>query len=117
MIEPRLAAHVRIEALKRLTMAAGGFATVIARGDPVSGAILIARTVRGTDNALLESLTGLDGRTVWQEVWSDESEALARKGSFAEYVERRRARDTDLWIIELDVASRAQFNAIIDEAS
>ncbi len=117
MIEPRLAAHVRIEALKRLTAAAGGFATIIARGDPVSGAILIARTVRGQDNALLESFLGFDGKADWQEVWAEESAQGTAKGSMAEYVERRRARDTDLWIIELDVASRAQFNAIIAQAS
>jgi hypothetical protein len=108
---------MRIEALKRLTTAAGGFATVIARGDPVSGAILIARTVRGRDNALFELFRGLDGEADWQEVWTDESDTVARKGSMAEYVERRRLRDTDLWIIELDVASRAQFNAIMGQTS
>lgn len=112
MIEPRLAANVRIEALKRLSAAAGAFATIIARGDPVSGAILIARTVRGRDNALLESFMGMDEKTDWQEVWTEDSEAVSRKGSMADYVERRRSRDADLWIIELDVASRAQFDAI-----
>ncbi|MCH2237444.1 MAG: hypothetical protein A2792_13835 [Sphingomonadales bacterium RIFCSPHIGHO2_01_FULL_65_20] len=117
MIEPRLATHVRIEALKRLTAASGGFATIIAKGDPVSGAILIARTVRGQDNALFELFRGLDGQAEWQEVWSDDSGSLARKGSMAEYVERRRLRDADLWIIELDVASRAQFNAIMGQTS
>ncbi|PXW76385.1 hypothetical protein C7451_105158 [Blastomonas natatoria] len=113
MIEPRLAANVRIEALKRLSAASGAFATLIARGDPVSGAILIARTMRGQDNALFEMFRGMDGKTDWQEVWSDDSEAIARKGSMADYIERRRSRDADLWIIELDVASRAQFDAII----
>lgn len=113
MIEPRLATHVRIEALKRLTAAAGGFATIIAKGDPVSGAILIARTVRGQDNALFELFRRFDDQAEWQEVWSEDSGSLARKGSMAEYAERRRLRDADLWIIELDVASRAQFDAIM----
>lgn len=117
MIEPRLAAQLRIEALKRLTAAAGGFATIIARGDPVSGAILIARTVRGQDEALFESFRGLDGKPDWQEVWTADSGTVARKGSMAEYIERRRSRDADLWIIELDIASRAQFDAIMGQMS
>lgn len=113
MIEPRLAASVRIEALKRLTAAAGGFATIITRGDPVSGSILIARNVRGQDEAMFESFTGLDEKPDWQAVWTDDSATVAAKGSMAEYIGRRRARDPDLWIIELDIASRAQFDAII----
>lgn len=116
MIEPRLASHIRIEALKRLTAAAGGFATVLAKGDPVSGVILIARTVRGHDNALLEGMISFDGTTDWQEIWADEAATLARKGNQSEYIARRRLRDGDLWVIELDVASRAQFDAIIGQA-
>lgn len=69
--------------------------------------------MRGQDNALLESFVGIEGKTDWQEVWTEESEAVSRRGSMADYVERRRSRDADLWIIELDVASRAQFDAII----
>ncbi|WP_017671645.1 DUF1491 family protein [Blastomonas sp. AAP53] len=117
MIEPRLTAHIRIEVLKRLTAAAGGFATVLARGDPVSGIILIARTVRGQDNALLEGMSAFDGSTDWQEIWADDAATVARKGSQAEYIARRRANDGDLWVIELDVASRAQFDAIIGATS
>lgn len=117
MIEPRLAAHIRIEVLKRLTAAAGGYATVLAKGDPVSGIILIARTVRGGENALLEGMIALDGSTQWQQIWADDAASIARQGSQAEYIARRRSRDGDLWVIELDVASRAQFDAILGQAS
>lgn len=117
MTEPRLAAHIRIEVLKRLAQAAGGFATVLARGDPVSGAILIARTVRGADNALVEAMTGLDGTVQWHDIWAESDATMARKGSLTEYIARRRSQDRDIWVIELDVANRAQFNAIIAEAS
>lgn len=115
MIEPRLAAHMRIEALKRLTQAAGGFATLLARGDPVAGAILITRTVRGGDNGVVEGISGLDGGVEWQEIWTEDSQTIAQKGSLSEYIARRRARDPDIWVIELDVANRAQFNAIIEQ--
>lgn len=117
MTEPRLAAHIRIDLLKRLAQAAGGFATVLARGDAVSGTILIARTVRGADNALVEGLSGLDGAVQWHEIWDESEATIARKGSLAEYIARRRGQDRDIWVIELDVANRAQFNAIIAEAS
>jgi hypothetical protein len=115
MIEPRLAAHVRIEALKRLTQAAGGFATLLAKGDPVSGAILITRTVRGADNGVIEGLSDLDGSVQWQEIWNEDAQTIAGKGTLSEYVARRRSRDPDMWVIELDVASRAQFDAIINQ--
>lgn len=113
MIEPRLAAHIRIEALKRLTQAAGGFATLLARGDPLSGAILISLTVRGADHGVFEGMSDLDGSVQWQEIWSAQSSVSAGKGSLAEYIARRRARDPDIWVIELDVANRAQFDAIM----
>ena len=117
MIEPRLAAHMRIETLKRLTQGAGGFAMVLAKGDPVSGAILIARTIRGSENAVLESMSGLDGGVQWHETWDDVPATITRKGSQAEYIARRRSQDHDIWVIELDVANRAQFDAIIAQAS
>jgi hypothetical protein len=116
VIEPRLAAHIRIEALKRLTQAAGGFATLLAKGDPVSGAILITRTVRGGDNGVIEGFSGLDGSVEWQEIWHEDSQTIAAKGTLSEYIARRRQRDPDIWVIELDVANRAQFDAILGQA-
>ncbi len=115
MIEARLAAHIRIEALKRLTQAAGGFATVLAKGDPVSGAILIARTIRGSENAVIEGMSGLDSGIEWQDIWTEEADVIATKGTLSEYIARRRSRDPDIWVIELDVANRAQFDAILGQ--
>lgn len=115
MIAPRLAAHVRIEALKRLTQAVGGHATLLARGDSISGSILIARTIRGADNGILEAMSGLDGQILWQEIWNEDSPTIAAKGTLADYIARRRSRDADIWVIELDVANRAQFDAIIGQ--
>ncbi|ASR51102.1 DUF1491 family protein [Blastomonas fulva] len=115
MIEARLAAHIRIEALKRLTQAAGGFATLLSRGDPVAGAILIVRTVRGGDNGVLEGISALDSGIAWQEIWSEDEDTIAAKGTLTEYLARRRSRDPDIWVIELDVANRAQFDAILGQ--
>ncbi|GGB54488.1 DUF1491 family protein [Blastomonas aquatica] len=115
MIEPRLAAHMRIEALKRLTQAVGGFATLLAKGDPVAGAILITRTVRGAENGVIEGISGLDGGVQWQEIWDEDPQTIAAKGTLADYIARRRVRDPDIWVIELDIANRAQFDAIIGQ--
>lgn len=117
MTEPRLAAHIRIEALKRLTQAAGGFATLLAKGDPVSGAILIVRTVRGTDSVVFEGISDIDGGVQWQQIWDEDAATVSRKGTLTEYIARRQSQDRDIWVIELDVANRAQFDAIIGQAS
>ena len=49
MIEPRLASGVLISAIKRMVEAEGDFATVLKKGDAVSGAILLIGQVRGAD--------------------------------------------------------------------
>ena len=40
---------------------------------------------------------------------------IAAKGTLTEYLARRRSRDPDIWVIELDVANRAQFDAILGQ--
>lgn len=116
MIEPRLAANIRIEVLKRLTQAAGGFATLLAKGDPVAGSVLAVRSVRGGDNGVLEAFSGIEGGTDWQEIWTEDADVVVTKGTLSEYIARRRSRDPDIWVIELDVANRAQFDAILGQA-
>ncbi|WP_373488381.1 DUF1491 family protein [Blastomonas sp.] len=115
MIPPRLAAHMRIEALKRLTQGAGGFATVVKKGDAVSGAILVIRTIRGGQNTVLERISNLDGSAHWQEIWTDNAADIANKGELSAYLARRGTQDPDLWAIELDVANAAQLDAILGQ--
>lgn len=105
---PRLTSRMTIDALFRRVRAAGGFATVLAHGDDGAGAILLICADRGRVTALLERTVDLDGAYRWtpcgpQDVESDD----ARQS----YIARRRARDPDLWLIELDIADAERFAA------
>lgn len=109
MIEPRLASGVQISAMKRLAEADGGFATVLKKGDPTSGAILLIGQIRGAEPRLFDRYPSLDGKTAWQSVH------LAETGDAAiqNYWQKRCARDPDLWVFELDVASAARLDGLL----
>lgn len=107
----RLASGLLVSALVRRVSDAGGSAMVLAKGDPDSGAILIVATERGADPHCYER------------GWDDRSRpALIATGpvgesAVAEYWQRRRERDRDLWVVELDSADAKRFAAetIIDD--
>ncbi|WP_397591273.1 DUF1491 family protein [Sphingorhabdus sp.] len=109
MIEPRLASGVLISAIQRMVEAEGDFATVLKKGDAVSGAILLIGQVRGADPKLYERYPSLDGQTSWQMVDLRESGGIAVQ----EYWKKRCARDPDLWVFELDVASAARLDGLL----
>lgn len=109
MIEPRLASAVFISAIKRMAEAEGDFATVLKKGDAVSGAILLIGQVRGANPQLYERYSALDGQTSWQMVDLKESSAVAVQ----DYWKKRCARDPDLWVFELDVASPARLDGLL----
>lgn len=99
----RLPSGVLVSALLRRVHDAGGSAMVLARGDAQAGAILIITGDRGQDQRLLERGIGADGRVAL----IDSTPPQDLDG----YWRRRRARDPDLWLIELDVAGAQQFAA------
>ena len=109
MIEPRLATDVQISAMRRLAEADGGFATVLKKGDATSGAILLIGQIRGAEPRLYDRYPSLDGKTAWQSV------DLAEIGDAAiqNYWQKRCARDPDLWVFELDVASVARLDGLL----
>ena len=101
---PRLAARTWTSALLRRVHAAGDFATVLYRGDDVSGSVaLIHRSRDGSRRALARTLGPL-GDYVWSVAARDEGVDL--------WVARQRGFDPDLWVIELDTPDPARF---IDE--
>lgn len=109
MIEPRLATDVQISAMKRLAEADGGFVTVLKKGDAISGAILLIGQIRGAEARLYDRYPSLDGKTAWHIV------DLAETGDAAiqNYWQKRCARDPDLWVFELDVASAARLDGLL----
>lgn len=97
-----------VDALMRRVQAAGGFATVIAKGEETAGAILILCSERGEPKALLERTVDLDGGYRWTPCGPQDVESSESRDS---YIQRRRDRDPDLWLIELDIADAERFAA------
>lgn len=107
MGDPRLTAHMQIDALRRMAEGAGGFAMVLKKGDPTSGQILCILLEKGDNAVLYARQMAVDFSYQWDEV------ALKSDDSITEYCIRSRARDPDLWIIELDVADTAPLIAAL----
>jgi hypothetical protein len=103
----RLTSEFKVKALLRRVHDGGGSAMVLARGDAMSGAILILALERGTDPAFFEPGpesrdTGLLIRT---------GPTSGESAAFDDYWQRRRRNDPDLWVVELDVAGAQRFAA------
>ena len=114
MIEPRLTSDFQISALKRLTEAGGDFATVLHKGDPTSGAILIIGQMRGKDPMLFDRYPSLDGTSAWQPITLQNEENDAE---VATYWKKRVSRDRDLWVLELDVASSERLSGLLTSSA
>lgn len=104
----RLKSRFLVDLLLRRTEAAGGFATVLAKGDETSGIILVQCTRRGEPGPLLERRFSAEGSYIWEAVGpTDPKDGESR----ANYQDRRRKADPDLWLIELDIADAPQLVA------
>ena len=100
----RLTSEFRVKALIRRVHDAGGSAMVLAKGDAMSGAILVLTLDRGEKPAFYER--GLGG------------EGLIHCGprdsgpqDVGDYWRRRRRNDPDLWVVELSIAAAERFAA------
>lgn len=102
----RLASGALVNALVRRANLEGGFATVLARGDDTAGALLVIAQDRGEDPRAYERGIGPDGDTILIAVGPQGDPA-----ALTEYWQRRRSRDPDLWVIELDIPSAERFAA------
>jgi hypothetical protein len=104
----RLTSRFLVDLLLRRTESAGGFATVLARGDEHSGIILIQCADRGRPGPLLERRFSPEGDYIWEAVGpADPNDDESR----ANYQDRRRMADPDMWLIELDIADAPQLVA------
>lgn len=108
-MDDRLPAHLEISGLIRAVDAAGGFATVIEKGERDAGTILILCCENGAHYRLYERMPQLDGSRKWtliKEQDTDNTEDLF------EYCARRKRQDSDLWVLELDIANGERFIGI-----
>ncbi len=104
----RLAAGLLVNALVRRVNAAGGSAMVLAKGDAEAGAILVLTLERGGNPGFFERGIGPDGKPAL--VRSGPTE-LTDESAVSDYWQRRRSRDSDLWVVELDIAEAERFAA------
>jgi hypothetical protein len=100
----QLATHIWVSALRRRVEAAGGFATILAKGDPDVGSVLIVARADGQVRIL--SRVNIGGAATWRTLVdaTDEHDVRIR-----ESLEKQRRFDPDLWVVELDVADPARF--------
>lgn len=107
-MDDRLPTSVIVQGLMRHADSQGGFAAVIARGDPQRGSILVILAEKGRKARIMERLLQPDGRYRWED-------AIGLGGQNDEELEkflaRRQKYDSDLWILELDIASAERFAA------
>ena len=104
----RLPPRLEVPAVLRRAESQGGFATVLGRGDPESGAMLLVVTSRGRHVGCLERILGMEGAYEWRTAGPAET---AESAEVASFLAKRRQFDPDLWLIELDIAEPERFIA------
>ena len=106
-MDARLAPNIEVSALIRRAEALGGFGTVLHKGDPERGTILLEVTERGAHCALLERRMQAD----WTYRWTVTGAVTGDSQGAAQDVARARAIDPDCWVVELDIPSSERFIA------
>ena len=107
----RLPARLEASALLRQVQAAGGFGCVIAKGEPEAGTLLVVLCHNGQNARAYERMPTIDGTRQWQMVRKADPE---HPEALPNYLDRRHAQDSDLWIIELDIAGGERFIGLPD---
>ena len=104
----RLTSAMLVSALIRRVQAAGGFGTVMKRGDADAGAIVIECADRGVRHLVLERSSDARGQDGWRIA---ERDAADNQDAVNARLTKRASNDPDLWIIELDIADAERFAA------
>jgi hypothetical protein len=104
----RLPSHVEVASIIRRAQADGDFATVLRKGDPERGSLLLLVSSRGRHVACLERVLSFDKGYVWQASGPGES---ANPEEVAAFLAKRTRFDDDLWAVELDIAQPERFIA------
>ncbi|UIP07299.1 DUF1491 family protein [Erythrobacter sp. SDW2] len=108
MPDSRLPAHLEVSALIRLVEARGGFATVLAKGERDAGTIALVTIESGSSAQFYERMPQLDGSRAWTLSCMED---IDKKTEFSDYLAKRQRQDSDLWILEVDIADPARFIA------
>jgi hypothetical protein len=95
-------------ALVRGVQAQGGFAAILHKGDADAGGFLVIGLEKGRVSGLFEPQLNAIGSYPWTRIGPQDIE---NKEEISSMIERRRARDPDLWVIELDIPDVERFIA------
>jgi hypothetical protein len=106
MMDSRLPAHLEVNGLIRAVQAAGGFATVVAKGERDAGTLLVICCVNGAKATAYERMPQPDGSRAWT---CSKAQDTENPREFWDYCDRRRQQDSDLWVVELDVPNGERF--------
>ncbi|HJU76822.1 MAG TPA: DUF1491 family protein [Sphingomicrobium sp.] len=108
MSRERLPTKLEVAGLLRQVEARGGFATVVRRGDPERGSLLLIVAERGSHVACLERVLSMTGSYGWQRVGPKES---PESQEVSDFLARRARFDPDYWAVELDIVGAERFIA------
>ena len=101
-------AHLEVAGILRRAQVEGGFGTVLHKGDPDRGSIILLVSSRGGHVACLERVLSPAGSYSWQRTGPAES---ASSTEVADFLARRARFDEDSWAVELDIAEPERFIA------
>ena len=104
----RLPTHLEVSGILRMVQSAGGFGTVVSRGERDAGTILLLTLERGGNARLWERMPQLDGSRTFEVTNVEDAE---KPSKIQDYMARRAAQDSDCWIIELDIDEADRFVA------
>jgi hypothetical protein len=105
-MDVRIPAHLEVTGLIRAVEAAGGFGTVISKGERDAGTLMVVCCDRATPARAYERMPQLDGSRKWV---LSKSQDIENPFEFTEWYTRRGRQDDDLWIVELDIANAERF--------
>ncbi len=99
MPRDRLPSNIWVTATLRQISAQGGFAAVIAKGEPDSGSLTVrVNCLNGTSYLQTES-RDLDGNLIWMDPLGPDPVPDEKADA---YVVRSKESDPDIWIIEVE---------------
>ncbi|MEO0818966.1 MAG: DUF1491 family protein [Pseudomonadota bacterium] len=96
-MEVRLATHLWVGAYLARLSAEGIFAHLICRGDATAGAVIVKLAFMDGRASLFGRVHDLSGGLVWEE-----EQCLAPEAEVDAAIARRRSRDRDVWVIEVE---------------
>ena len=107
-MDARLPVHIEVSGLIRQVQAAGGFATVIAKGERDAGTLIIICSENGTKLRAYERMPQPGCSRKWVRIKDEDPE---NPREFSEWCDRRKSQDADLWILEIDARDGERFLA------